>query len=286
MNENLNVKVLESYVEIDKIHDDINNKIFNFITKANELVELSDDDYQIEKTLKLNKISLKGYVLDSDLCNQLNENNMNNYSIDELKNYFNQYESSSNTDYSNYLLALSLYELIENIETKVDSKIELEINELSNIIQNISDIKNTDKTNYENLYFNFKNQLDNCFKENKLDEKVIFMGVRDDIPDMMNLFDAFVFTSVFEGLGNVCIEAQSAGLPCFVSNAIQNEAIVSNHVWRYSLELSSREWAQQIEEILKTYERKDGRDQVIEAGYDVKNTAENLQRFYLEHSKK
>lgn len=141
MNENLNVKVLESYVEIDKIHDDINNKIFNFITKANELVELSDDDYQIEKTLKLNKISLKGYVLDSDLCNQLNENNMNNYSIDELKNYFNQYESSSNTDYSNYLLALSLYELIENIETKVDSKIELEINELSNIIQNISDIK-------------------------------------------------------------------------------------------------------------------------------------------------
>ena len=76
MNENLNVKVLESYVEIDKIHDDINNKIFNVITKANELVELSDDDYQIEKTLKLNKISLKGYVLDSDLCNQLNENNM------------------------------------------------------------------------------------------------------------------------------------------------------------------------------------------------------------------
>lgn len=171
MDNNLNVKILESYVEIDKIHDDINNKIFNFITKANELVELSDDDYQIEKTLKLNKISLKGYVLDSDLCNQLNENNMNDYSIDELKNYFNQYESSSNTDYSNYLLALSLYELIENIETKVDSKIELEINELSNIIQNISDIKNTDKTNYENIYFNFKNQLDNCFKENKLDEK-------------------------------------------------------------------------------------------------------------------
>ena len=157
MNENLNVKVLESYVEIDKIHDDINNKIFNFITKANELVELSDDDYQIEKTLKLNKISLKGYVLDSDLCNQLNENNMNDYSIDELKKYFNQYESSSNTDYSNYLLALSLYELIEDIEGQVDSKIELEINELSNIIQNISDIKNTDKTNYENLYYNFKN---------------------------------------------------------------------------------------------------------------------------------
>lgn len=171
MDNNLNVKILESYVEIDKIHDDINNKIFNFITKANELVELSDDDYQIEKTLKLNKISLKGYVLDSDLCNQLNENNMNDYSIDELKKYFNQYESSSNTDYSNYLLALSLYELIEDIEGQVDSKIELEINELSNIIQDISNIKNLDKNDYENAYYNYKSLLDNCFKEDKLDEK-------------------------------------------------------------------------------------------------------------------
>ena len=162
MNENLNVKILESYVEIDKIHDDINNKIFNFITKANELVELSEDDYQIEKTLMLNKISLKGYVLDSDLCNKLSENNINDYSINELKNYIIQYERSFDTDYSQYLLALSLYELIEDVEKQVDSKIELEISELSNIIQSISDIKNTDKTNYENLY---------CFKENKLAEK-------------------------------------------------------------------------------------------------------------------
>lgn len=119
----------------------------------------------------LNKISLKGYVLDSDLCNKLSENNINDYSINELKNYIIQYEKSFDTDYSQYLLALSLYEIIEDIENQVDSKIELEINELSNIIQSISDIKNTDKTNYENLYYNFKSQLDDCFKENKLDEK-------------------------------------------------------------------------------------------------------------------
>lgn len=171
MNDDLSLKMLTSYVEIDKIHDDINNKMFDFITKANELVELSEDDYQIEKTLMLNKISLKGYVLDSDLCNQLSKNNINNYSINELKNYIIQYNKSSNTDYSQYLLALSLYEIIEDIEKQVDSKIELEINELSYIINSISDIKKTDKTNYENLYNNFKIQLDNCFKENKLDEK-------------------------------------------------------------------------------------------------------------------
>ena len=171
MNNNLNVKILELYVEVDKINNDINNKILDFITKANELVELSEEDYQIEKTLILNKISLKGYVLDSNLCKQLSENSINYYSINELKNYIIQYEKTFNTYYSQYLLAISLYELIEDIENQVDYKIELEINELSNIIQSISDIKNTDKTNYENLYYNFKSQLDDCFEENKLNEK-------------------------------------------------------------------------------------------------------------------
>ena len=171
MDNNLNVKILESYVEIDKIHDDINNKIFNFITKANELVELSEDDYQIEKTLMLNKISLKGYVLDSDLCNQLAENNINDYSIDELKNYLDQYEKSFNTDCSKYLLALSLYEIIEDIEKQVDSKIYLEISELSNIASNIKDVKNVGKNEYENLYYKLKTQIDSYFKNNRLDEK-------------------------------------------------------------------------------------------------------------------
>ena len=155
MDNNLNLEILKSDVEIDKINNDINDKIFNFITKANEFVELSEDDYQIEKTLMLNKISLKGYVLDSDLCNKLADNNITDYSIDELKNYLSQYKKFD----SSLFLALSLYELILNIEKQVDSKIELEIKELSNIIQNISDINNTDKTNYKNLYYNFKNQV-------------------------------------------------------------------------------------------------------------------------------
>ena len=85
MNNTLNLKILESYVEIDKMHDDINNKIFNFINKANKLVELSEYDYQIERTLKLNKISLKSYVLDSPCCISLNDNNITDYTIDELK---------------------------------------------------------------------------------------------------------------------------------------------------------------------------------------------------------
>lgn len=171
MNDNLNVKILESYVEIDKLHDDINKAMFNFITKANELVNLSEDDYQIEMTLRLNKISLKGYVLDSELCTQLHENNITDYSIDELKQYLTQYEKKYNTDCLKYLLALSLYEQIEQIEQLVDSKIDLEIKELGKIISGITTISNVDKSEYEKLYTNLKNQLDEYYTNQKLDEK-------------------------------------------------------------------------------------------------------------------
>ncbi len=171
MNSDLNVKILESYVEIDKVHDEINNKIFKIITQASELVELSDDDYQIERTLKLNKISLKGYVLDSECCVQLNDNNVTDYSIEDLKKFLEEYEKLFNVDYSKYFLALSLYENIEEIENLIDSKISLELIELNNLIPNIDDIKVIDKSNLERLYYQQKNTIDNFYHSSKIEEK-------------------------------------------------------------------------------------------------------------------
>ena len=171
MDNTFSLKILESYIEMDKIQNKINSEMFNFITKANELVELSEDDYQIEKTLKLNKISLKGYVLDSECCVNLSANNIKDYSINELKNYLIQYEKSFNVDYSNYFLALSLYEAIEEIENLVDNKVNLEIQKINELIPNINNIKSISQNEFEKLYLNLKNQLDNYFKDNSLNEK-------------------------------------------------------------------------------------------------------------------
>ena len=172
MENNLSVKVLEAYMDIDKIHDDINNKIFNFITKANELVDLSEDMYQIERTIKLNKISLKGYILDSPCCKALEENDISNYSIEVLKQYLMKYEQTSNDDSSAYYLAISLYELLETIEKLVDNKIELEMNKLSELVPSIREIENITDNNYENLYNQIKNQLSNDYlNKNLIDDK-------------------------------------------------------------------------------------------------------------------
>ena len=179
MENNLSVKVLEAYMDIDKIHDDINNKIFNFITKANELVDLSEDMYQIERTIKLNKISLKGYILDSSCCKVLEENNISNYSIEELKQYLMKYEQTSNDDCSSYYLAIFLYELLETIEKLVDNKIELEVNKLSELAPSIREIENITNNNYGNLYNQIKNQLGNDYlNKNLIDDKLFNICVQ------------------------------------------------------------------------------------------------------------
>lgn len=157
--------LIEKYTEITKINDNINNKLNIFINKATELIELSEDEYQIEKSLKLNKISLKGYILESSCCVNLYNNNTTDYSIEDLKDYFLKYEIQFNKDYSKYYLAISLYELIEEIENLTDLKIKLEIEFLNNIIPNIISIKDIDKNKYEEIYFKSKEQLKRHFKD-------------------------------------------------------------------------------------------------------------------------
>lgn len=182
MDNNLSVKILEAYMDIDKIHDEINNKLFQFITKAGELVELSEDMYQIERTIKLNKISLKGYVLDSPCCNFLNENGVSNYSVDELREYLNKYEMTSNEDNSSYRLAISLYELLEEIEKLVDNKIVLEINKISELSNKIENVKNAN--DYETLYNEIKSDLQSRYlNQNLIDDKSlgICMQIINDI---------------------------------------------------------------------------------------------------------
>ena len=160
----MNSDITNLYNNVKMINDDINNNIIDFITKASKLVELSLDMYQIEQTIKLNKISLKDYILNSKCAINLKNNNITGYSIKELKQYFIEYESNSNDDCSSYYLAIELYELLELIEKQVDNKVDFEINELTKFVPMISTIKNNN--NYNDLYNQIISFLSGSNKEN------------------------------------------------------------------------------------------------------------------------
>jgi glycosyltransferase involved in cell wall biosynthesis len=69
-----------------------------------------------------------------------------------------------------------------------------------------------------------KEEVEYLVRSLGLQDRVHMLGGRNDIPELMNALDLFLFPSLFEGLGIVLIEAQAAGVPCLVSDTIPLEA--------------------------------------------------------------
>jgi glycosyltransferase involved in cell wall biosynthesis len=64
-----------------------------------------------------------------------------------------------------------------------------------------------------------KNALQRCAKMLGIADQVVWAGFREDIPLVMNAFDVFAITSVFEGFGLVLIEAMAARRPVVATRA-------------------------------------------------------------------
>ena len=62
-------------------------------------------------------------------------------------------------------------------------------------------------------------KLRNLVHELKLENKVIFMGTRNDVPNLLKEADVFVLPSDQEGFGNVIIEAMASNVCVVASNA-------------------------------------------------------------------
>lgn len=63
-----------------------------------------------------------------------------------------------------------------------------------------------------------------------ISDKIIFTGVRSDVPALLSAMDVFVFPSLYEGMPNTVIEAQATGLPCVISDTITREADITGLV--------------------------------------------------------
>lgn len=116
-----------------------------------------------------------------------------------------------------------------------------------------------------------------------LSSAVIFAGTRKDVPRLMQAMDVFVFPSLYEGLPVTLIEAQAAGLPCVISNAVSRECEVTKGlITQKSLSNSAFEWAECILKNIRD-RKQDHREEVSSAGYEIHKAARKLQEFYMQH---
>lgn len=128
------------------------------------------------------------------------------------------------------------------------------------------------------------NELEKKAKQLSLIGKIIFLGEREDVSEILNCFDVFVFPSRFEGLGIVVIEAQTNGLYCICSTNVPNEVNVTGNVSFYSLENSPSHWAEAISGI--SSRDLHAKEKVFASKYEITSEAKILQERYLNLIKK
>lgn len=128
-----------------------------------------------------------------------------------------------------------------------------------------------------------KKQLEDKIKQYKLENKVVFLGTRQDVPDLMQAMDIFLFPSLYEGFGIVLLEAQASGLPCFTSTEVPKETQISNHIKYISLKEGASEWAEQIIQNSEVRDRTIGANELETSPFCIQKSAAELQKFYIDH---
>lgn len=114
-----------------------------------------------------------------------------------------------------------------------------------------------------------------------LQDKVSFLGIRDDVNELMQAMDLLVMPSVSEGFPVTLVEAQAAGVRCLASDVVTSKCNISGEMQFMSLDSVVEEWANKILSFsMAELNKAEMNKKVKQAGYDIKENAKWLEEFY------
>lgn len=129
---------------------------------------------------------------------------------------------------------------------------------------------------------NLRPQIEQKINNFGLNNNVILTGIIEDIPEILQGMDLFLFPSLYEGLPVSLVEAQVSGLKCIVSDTVTNEVVFTNNLVTFmSLKEQVNAWADKILTYYAGYERIDCQSKIIKSKFDIKQTCMQIQDFYL-----
>lgn len=126
-------------------------------------------------------------------------------------------------------------------------------------------------------------EIKSLVHEKGLDEKVIFLGAREDVPAILSAMDLFLLPSRFEGFPISLVEAYCSGLPSVVSQQITDE--VSDIATLLPLEETL--WVEKIQALYNNPAKRRSHHEILEEkGFSLEKEIKVLEKLYEEGRKK
>lgn len=113
-----------------------------------------------------------------------------------------------------------------------------------------------------------------------LASRILFLGECQNVHELLQAMDCFVMPSLFEGQPFVLVEAQAAGLSCFVSDSINKDIGLIKDIHFLPLSESANSWAEAITGKGTEFSHTDTTSELKNAGYDLADSIQQLQTIY------
>ncbi len=128
-----------------------------------------------------------------------------------------------------------------------------------------------------------KDRMIKRIREYDLENRILFLGRREDIQQFYNAMDCFLLPSLYEGLPLVGVEAQCAGLPVFFSSEVPRESEVCKDLCSFlDLSLGSKFWAKEVlnKSFNNTKIRRSHDYELKRSGFDSRQEGKRLGDYY------
>ena len=86
----MNEQIKRTYIETNNLENAYNEMLKMYILNGFEIEDMTIGSFQVEHTLEWNEAILRGMILESDLCKQLEEQGVE-YTFSDLKSYIAEY---------------------------------------------------------------------------------------------------------------------------------------------------------------------------------------------------
>ncbi len=125
-----------------------------------------------------------------------------------------------------------------------------------------------------------RSALESKAKDLGISERVLFLGVRSDLEQILPGCDAFCLPSFYEAMPLSVLEAQACGLPCVTSVSVPAQADVTGTMTRLSLQAGLSVWADALVNAARQRDPQAISSQFIQSPMNIRHTADMLTHFY------